>query len=95
MYNSQTNLKLPKKMPKADVWYNLQYCDEKKELVTPDLKFSNNIGTMDLRPHSRDSVIDNLYHGNGYTRTELNIYNMGGAAEAGVNAGKAINSLKF
>lgn len=88
--NSQTNLKLPNKMPKYNIWDSFQY-DEKTQCITSiDLKFSNNVGTMKLRPKIKDSEIENLYHANAYTRTNINVYNMESAAEAGMKCAEEI-----
>jgi NAD(P)-binding Rossmann-like domain len=95
MVNSQTNLQLPATMPEWDIWYTFQYNEAKGELMSRDLKFSNNINTLALRPNYKDSDISNLYHANAYTRTEMNVYNMGAAAESGVKVGKLIMKEKI
>ena len=75
-------------VPTWNVWDSFKYKDG--ELTTYEPKFSNNVGTLELRPHSDDEIFSNLYHATAYTRTGTNIFNMDSAAEAGLRAVNAI-----
>lgn len=87
---SQHNLKLGNVLPSWDIWYSFKYSDEKNQIDSVDPKFSNNVGTLALRPQCKDSALTNLYHATAYTRTRMNIYNMESAAEAGVKTAALI-----
>jgi hypothetical protein len=93
MTTCQHNLRLPVATPKWNVWHGFSYSDDEKKIVSVDLKFSNNVGTLQLRPSNKDEYFFNLYHATAYTRTKMNIYNMESAAEAGVCTGKMILSV--
>jgi len=89
MIECQHNMKLPKKMPKWDMWESFEFNNETKTLETYEPKFSNNINTLHLRPNYKDDLIHNLYHSNAYTRTHENIFNM----ESGMEAGYKVSQL--
>ena len=82
---------IPMNLPEWDIWNNFQYSKEEEKLWTWEPKFSNNIGTLDLRPHNQDDIIKNLYHSTAYTRTSMNIFNMESGAEAGIRTAKIIS----
>lgn len=81
---SKHNMLWETQMPEWDLWHNV-YSDE-KGIDTSEPKFSNNVGTLELRPQCADTYFTNLYHATAYTRTNMNVYNMESASEAGVNA---------
>lgn len=89
---SKHNLKLSSILPKWNIWDSFQFNKQTFKLDTYEPKFSNNINTRDLRPNFHDDNIKNLYHATSYTKTYTNIYNMEGAAEAGVKTAKLIIS---
>ena len=70
----------PKKLPEWNIWKSFKFT----LLGTHEPKFSNNKGTLQLRPNSKDDEIVNLYHATSYTRTNVNIFNMESGVEAGV-----------
>jgi hypothetical protein len=90
MIKSKHNLSLPNRMPEWDLWNTFTY-DGK--MTTTEPKFSNNIGTLNLRPEIKDLELKNLYNATAYARTEMNVYNMESASEAGVKAGLMIGGL--
>lgn len=73
-----------------DVWHSFSYDPKQGRMDTWEPKFSNNVGTVALRPTTYDPVLTNLVHANAYTRTDNNLYNMDSAAEAGVRAANLI-----
>ena len=77
----------PSELPKWDIWDNFKFVDDLDQLTTWEPKFSNNIGSLKLRPHTQDSEYTNLLHATAYTRSSMNIFNMDAAAEAGIAAG--------
>lgn len=90
--NSQHNLKLPKTLPKWNIWDSFVFNEDTGELTTFEPKFSNNINTLPFRPQNKDKHILNLYHATSYTLTNTNVYNMESAAEAGVTTAQLILS---
>jgi uncharacterized protein with NAD-binding domain and iron-sulfur cluster len=95
MTAAQHNLALSADMPEWNIWDSFTYCSEKKEMITPEPKFSNNVRSLKLRPNFADENIDNLYHATAYARTIKNTYNMESAAEAGVSVAQLIESTKL
>lgn len=89
---SQHNLKLPKNIPKWDIWHSFQFDDDKKKINTYEPKFSNNIDTFSCRPTIKDKNILNMYNATAYTKTKMNIFNMESGVEAGINAARCIMS---
>ena len=87
---SKHNLKLPIVMPKWNIWDSYVYNNITGKLTSYEPKFSNNINTLKFRPKFHDKQLLNLYHATSYTKTETNIYNMEGAAEAGVKSANII-----
>jgi len=77
-----------KQLPTWNVWGSFEFKDN--ELTTFEPKFSNNVGTLCCRPETNDSYFGNLYHATAYTRTDVNVYNMDSATEAGL---RAVNAL--
>ncbi len=75
-------------MPEWSIWTS--FYDYKDSIHTYEPKFSNNIGTLKLRPDTNDKNFSNLYHATAYTKTTANIFNMESAVEAGVKAAAAI-----
>lgn len=71
-------------LPTWNVWNTFQYKDG--ALTTYEPKFSNNVGTLTLRPNTKDDYFYNLFHSTAYTRTTTNIFNMDSAVEAGFQA---------
>ena len=52
---------------------------------TYEPKFSNNVGTLATRPHTR-TEIDNMFFATAYTHHSGHIFNMEGACESAKNA---------
>jgi uncharacterized protein with NAD-binding domain and iron-sulfur cluster len=80
----------PVNLPEWDIWNNFEYSEEEHKIWTWEPKFSNNIGSLKLRPHNKDDQVDNLYHANSYVRTSMNIFNMESGVEAGIETAKLI-----
>ena len=85
------NVPFPENMPEWDIWNNFQYSEDEEKIWTWEPKFSNNIGTLRLRPGNKDEILSNLYHATAYTKTSMNIFNMESACEAGVETAKIIS----
>ena len=78
----------------ADIWDSFTYRNDQIETWEP--KFSNNVGTLKLRPTSDDLHIKNLKHATAYTQTNANIFNMESACEAGCRVANSLDpELKF
>lgn len=60
---------------------------------TYEPKFSNNVGTLATRPHTR-TEIDNMFFATAYTHHSGHIFNMEGACEAANNAVNAVFSAE-
>lgn len=86
------DIPLPVNMPEWDIWNNFEYSEEDEKIWTWEPKFSNNVGTLHIRPETKDKHIQNLYHATAYTHTSMNIFNMESAAEAGLKAAKTISN---
>jgi hypothetical protein len=86
----QFDVPFPVNLPEWDIWDNFEYSEEDEKLWTWEPKFSNNIGSLKLRPHNKDNIIDNLYHANSYTRSSMNVFNMEAGVEAGVQTAHLI-----
>lgn len=84
------NLESISDLPEWNIWYSYDFYDNSMNTFEP--KFSNNIGTLSLRPDISDETIENVYHATAYTRTESNIFCMESAAEAGRCVAKYIVS---
>lgn len=69
-----------------DMWDDFETIEMEGEkvLYTTEPKFSNNVGTLALRPHVRDKYLTNLVHATAYARTGMNIFNMESAVEAAI-----------
>ena len=52
-------------------------------MTTYEPKFSNNVGTLPLRPSIEEATLRNLVHGGAYARTDCNTHHMEAAAEGG------------
>lgn len=74
-----------------NTWYSFSYDHERGKFDTWEPKFSNNVGTVALRPSTCQQDLTNLIHANAYTKTDANIFNMDSAAEAGIRAANFIN----
>jgi uncharacterized protein with NAD-binding domain and iron-sulfur cluster len=86
----KNEMKLPEKIPKWDIWSSFRL-NNKNEMSTYEPKFSNNIGSYQLRPSCKDDCIRNLFHATAYTKTDMNIFSMESAAEAGEKVSQLIN----
>jgi uncharacterized protein with NAD-binding domain and iron-sulfur cluster len=75
----------------AGIWHSYGYDPAHGAFCSWEPKFSNNVGTLALRPQVTDGRLENLVHAVAYARTRANIYNMESAAEAGVRAARAIH----
>lgn len=75
----------------ADIWHSFQQ-DSLGKITTWEPKFSNNVGTLQLRPNVVDGKIINLLHSTAYTLTNANIFNMESACEAGCRAAYVLDS---
>ena len=91
--NKETFASLSFEIPEYDIWES--YVFDLGEVDTYEPKFSNGIGTLSLRPDVLDDTYANVYHANAYTRTEINIFCMESAAEAGVKAARLIRGLEL
>lgn len=80
----------PNTLPEWNVWDTFKFT----LLTTEEPKFSNNSGTLKLRPHAHDRVLNNLYHATSYTRTNTNIFNMESGIEAGVRVANLLGCEK-
>ncbi len=76
-------------MPEYDIWNTVFYHPQRKTLDTIEPKFSNNAGTYHLRPEIYEADTK-LYHATAYAKTNMDIYNMESAAEAGTRAAQLI-----
>ena len=72
-----------------NMWYSFQWDNKLKELTTWEPKWSNSSGTLKLRPHSKDEIL-NLYNATAYTLNDTITFNMEGAAESGRCVAKLI-----
>jgi len=79
------------KYVKVTMWQTHQYNAESGQFASSEPKFSNNVGTWNVRPPTADDHITNLVHATGYTKTEMPVYCMEAAAEAGIRAAHYIN----
>ncbi len=93
LQKSQHGLSIGAAMPRWDIWHSFYYDAGKREITTYEPKFSNNAGTLALRPTVKDNILNNLYHATAYTRTNMNVYNMESAAEAGIKAARSIQHI--
>lgn len=75
----------------CNMWYSFSYDRERGKFDTWEPKFSNNVGTVALRPSTYQEDLTNLVHATAYTKTDANIFNMDSAAEAGIRAANFIN----
>ncbi|AYV86553.1 MAG: hypothetical protein Sylvanvirus3_7 [Sylvanvirus sp.] len=66
----------------SPMWSTFYY-DSKGILRTQEPKFSNNAGTLHLRPTSKLKHISNVYIASAYTREALDIFSMEGATISG------------
>jgi len=73
-----------------NIWPSFSFSSQQGGLDTWEPKFSNNVGTVALRPSTIEPSLANLVHANAYTLTDNNLYNMDSAAEAGVRAANYI-----
>ncbi len=79
-------------VPRWNIWSSYQFNEYKGEMDTWEPKFSNGIGTLELRKDIKDDYIKNLLHSTAYTKTETNIFCMESACEAGRRAARCITS---
>ena len=75
----------------CNMWYSFSYDHERGKFDTWEPKFSNNVGTVALRPSTYQQDLVNLVHANAYTKTDANLFNMDSAAEAGIRAANFIH----
>ncbi len=78
-----------------NIWHSFSYNHGSGILDTREPKFSNNVGTLALRPCTRQDGINNLVHATGYVMTDTGIFNMDSAAEAGIRAANYIADGKL
>ncbi len=78
------------KYTSARIWHSFQFDPVKARMTTYEPKFSNNVGTLPLRPSIEEPTLRNLVHGGAYARTDCNTHHMEAAAEAGVRAANLI-----
>lgn len=76
--------------PPWDIWESYRYDDDWSGIQTYEPKFTNGVGTLENRPQTKDAKYKNLYHSTAYTRTDMDIFCMESAVEAGVRASGAI-----
>ena len=76
----------PAQLPEWNIWKSFKFT----LLTTDEPKFSNNSGTLALRPSYKDTDISNLYHATSYTKTDTNIFNMESGTEAGIRVARAL-----
>lgn len=69
------------------MWESFRYNDGIMDTWEP--KFSNNVGTLKLRPYSYTDY-KNLFYSTAYCRTSSDMYEMETSAEAGKNASQAL-----
>lgn len=86
----EMDIMLPKELPHWDVWKGYEFSKLHNRLQTVEPKFSNNLGTLALRPEIKDKHIPNLYHATSYVRTDTNIFNMDSGCEAGLKVARDI-----
>lgn len=79
-------------IPEWDIWKSYVYNNVGKGIDTYEPKFSNSVDTLERRPEVRDNTYSILYHATAYARTEMNVFCMESAAEAGVKAARFITS---
>ena len=78
------------KYTSARIWNSFQFDPVQARMTTYEPKFSNNVGTFELRPYTEEPTLRNLVHSGAYTRTEANTHHMESAAEAGTRAANQI-----
>lgn len=78
------------KYTSARIWQSFQFDPVKAEMSTYEPKFSNNVGTLALRPRADEPTLRNLVHSGAYTRTDANTHHMESAAEAGTRAANLV-----
>ena len=87
--DSEENLSDVTETPRWNIWSSYQFNTETKRMDTWEPKFSNSAETWSLRP-SISGEYSNLLHANAYIKTEMNIFCMESAAEAGRRAARKI-----
>lgn len=75
----------------APMWSTYHYNEKTGRLETDEPKFTNNAGTLILRP-SFKTDIDNLYISTAYVREGLDIFSMESATIVGKKVANAINN---
>lgn len=90
--NTKHNFKFNKIIPSWNMVKSCQFDDNTHELVNNSPRYSNNVNTLNYRPHYKDSYFQNLYHANAYVKTNTSTYNIESAAEAGFMVSKIIYS---
>ncbi len=78
-----------KKLPLWNIWSSYKFNKETGKMDTWEPKFSNSVKTWNLRPDINGEY-PNLLHANAYVKTEMNIFCMESAAEAGRRAARKI-----
>jgi 15-cis-phytoene desaturase len=73
----------------SNMWPTFYYQDNK--LKTDEPKFTNNVGSLALRP-SIKTHIDNLFISTAYTRETIDVFSMEAAAISGIYTANLINS---
>ena len=72
-----------------NIWYSFN--NETGMYDTSEPKFSNNVGTFNLRPSTLQKEISNMVHATAYVRTDVVADSMDSAVEAGTRAANYIN----
>lgn len=76
------------------IWHSFSFDETSGTLETWEPKFSNNVGTFALRPPTWQKEYSNLVNATAYTVTDVNLFNMDSAAEAGTRAANYITCGK-
>ena len=90
IYKYNTKLELKPEVPKWDIRKSYTFNHDTSKFETSEPKFSNNVGMHDLKPDCVDKNIKNLYHACAYTKTDVNIFNVENAVDAGINSARLI-----
>lgn len=94
-FEGGSRLRTVKDLPDWNIWFSYTYDYDmstgQRGIDTWEPKFSNNQGTLALRPEIKDDTISNLLHATAYAKTDANIFCMESAAEAGRRAANFID----
>jgi hypothetical protein len=76
---------------RADIWDS--FANNGQGMTTYEPKFSNGVGTLEMRPPIISPYFSNVVNGAGWAKTETNIFNMESACEAGRKAGRSVAKM--